>query len=78
MIIGSIRDEDTAGMLRIILDTSAYSFASLTNWGNIHYLFNGLLHDGRDLNYASEIKKVKKVVEKAADKDLPALRDPKG
>lgn len=77
-MIRNARDEDTAGMLRIILDTSAYSFASLTNWGNIHYLFNGLLHDGRDLNYASEIKKVKKVVEKAADKDLPALRDPKG
>lgn len=77
-MIRNARDEDTAEMVAVILDTTEFSFSSIVNWGNLNYLFNNLLHDGKNLDYASAVAKVRKFVDKMQEKDMAALRDPKG
>ena len=76
-MVRNARDEDTADMIRIIMDSAAFSMASLVEWGSISSIFNGSLASKANLNYASAAKRLGKVVTKAADKDFALLREPK-
>ena len=76
-IIRNARDEDTADMIAVIMDSAAFSMATLVEWGSISDFFNSSLAGGSGFNYASAVQRLEEVIKKAAEKDFAALWDPK-
>ncbi len=72
-MIRNARDEDTADMIRIIMDSAEFSLALITEWG-VRTYFNGALQSGSGFNYASSAARMGKIVKKSAEKDLANLR----
>ena len=76
-MIHNARDEDTADMIAVIMDSAAFSMAALVEWGSISDFFNSPLAGGSGFNYASAVQRLEKVIKKSAEKDFAALREPK-
>ena len=76
-MIHNARDEDTADMIAVIMDSAAFSMAALVEWGSISDFFNSSPAGGSGFNYASAVQRLEKVIKKSAEKDFAALREPK-
>ncbi len=73
-MIKSVRDEDSADMLRLILDSAAYPLPMVANYGNIYDLLLGI-GTSKNNNYATQLAKMKKKVEKAIATDLEQIEE---
>ncbi|MBE6611855.1 MAG: hypothetical protein E7632_05140 [Ruminococcaceae bacterium] len=60
----SLRDEDSAEMLELILDSMKYDIAHIYNWGGVSYFMNNL-GTNNNPNFASAYASVETKVEKA-------------
>lgn len=76
-MIRNARDEDTADMIRIIMDSAEFPFSLLVEWGGINMAFNSLLAAKREFDYASLAARMGKMVENEGQKALEVLRSPK-
>ena len=76
-MIRNARDEDTADMIRIIMDSAEFPFSLLVEWGGINMAFNSMLAAKREFDYASLAARMGKIVESESQKALEALRSPK-
>ncbi len=66
-----MRDEESSGMLDIILKTRNYDIGYIYNWGNLFTAFRNCLNKG-NTEFASNYAKVEKSALKAMDKTVTA------
>ena len=75
-MIRNAKDEDTADMIRIIMDSAEFPFALLVEWGGINMAFNSMLAGKKNFDYASLAARLRNVVESESKKALESLRSP--
>jgi hypothetical protein len=70
----SIRDDDSAKMVEMILDNQAYDIALLFNWGNISGMISNMEKD-TGLGLASEYAKIEPTIKAEMQKTMDELLD---
>ncbi len=68
-MVKATRDEDSADMIRIILDSASYPLETVTNWGDITTIMRQLGERGVN-DYASTIASKKRLVAKYVENDM--------
>ena len=70
----SIRDDDSAKMVEMILDNQAYDIALLFNWGNISGMLSNM-EKNTGLGLASEYAKIESTIKADMEKTMEELLD---
>ncbi len=71
-MVKSARDEDSADMIRIIMDSAAYPTEVVTNWGDLYTVMRQLGETGEN-TYASRVASLKRSVSKYIEKDMEKI-----
>ena len=69
-----IRDEESAGMLDIILASRNYDLGNIYNWGNLQYIFDQL-HSSSSAQFSSLYSASEKMAQKQMDKFISKLEE---
>ena len=77
-MIRNARDEDTAEMISVIMNSTIYPYNLVVSWAEVDTIFHGRLMNNMNLDYISTAAKMRKPIQKGAEKDFEKLRDPKG
>ena len=74
-MVKAVRDEDTADMIRVILNGNSYPLELICNWGDIQSLANTVGNTGKN-NYMTQLAKKSAKVQAAIDADMELFRNP--
>jgi len=69
----AIRDDDSADMINVILNSRCFDIATLYNWGGVYSMFP-IMYNNKSTNFASEFAKIETRVQTEIDKTVEMLR----